>query len=94
MHIRISLGTKFQFKLISLIFLNKICLKRDFLVEKRKIALVRASLLLLINFSARCRQTQRYFNVSSSSHRDNNYKLLVTFQQVDVYLMNPSKLMN
>ena len=47
MHIRISLGTKFQFKLISLIFLNKICPKRDFLVEKRKIALVRACYLLI-----------------------------------------------
>ena len=94
MHIRISLDTKFQFKLISLILLNKISPKREFLVEKGKIALVHASLLLLINFSARGRQTQRYFNVSSSSHRDNNYKLLVTFQQVDVYLMKTSKLMN
>ena len=30
----------------------------------------------------------RYFVI------DNNYKLLITFQRADVYLMNQSKLMN
>ena len=35
----ISLGTKFQFRLTILIFLDEICLKRVFLVKKRKTGL-------------------------------------------------------
>ena len=45
LHIRISLGTKFQLKLIVLTFFSPNLFKREFPVENGKIALVRASMV-------------------------------------------------
>ena len=74
LHIRISLVTKFQLKLTILIFFTKFD-QREFPVENRKIALVRASMVVTYYiklFRMGDQQTQRYFNVSSpSSRRDN-----------------------
>ena len=46
LHIQISGGTKFQFKLTILIFFYQICSKKEFPVENGKIALVRASMIV------------------------------------------------
>ena len=62
MHIRISLSTKFQLKLTILFFFDQICPKSVFLVEDRKITLLRASFVITY-----------YINASSpSSRRDKN----------------------
>ena len=70
LHIRISLGTKFQLKLTILTFLIKFAQKGNFQSKT-----VRASMVVTyyIKLPHGGWQTQRYFNVSSpSSHRGNN----------------------
>ena len=81
LHIQISLGTKFQLILTILIFFLffffwiKLAQTRNFRSKTKKSHwCVRAwSLLTILNFSTRSRQTQWHFNVSSSSsRRDSN----------------------
>ena len=69
LHIRISLGTIFQLKLTFLMFWTKFAQKRYLQSETEKLHL-RVSpwlLLIILNFSARVSQTQRFFNASSPS---------------------------
>ena len=47
MHIQINLGTKFQLKLTILIFFDQIYPRREFLLENGKIALKRASTVVI-----------------------------------------------
>ena len=77
MHIRISLDTKFQPKLINLIFWTKYVKKGYFQSKTEKPHLcVRPRLLL----------TQRYFNVSSfSSRRDKHLKLPFSLSMIVIF---------
>ena len=74
-HIRINLGTEFQLKLTILILWTKFSQKGYFRSEMKKLNLcVRSwSLRAILNFSARGRQTQRYFDISSPSSRRDKY---------------------
>ena len=70
----INLGTRFQLKLLNLIFWAK-CAQKWYFRSETEISHLCGrpwSLLTILNFSARDRQTQRYFNISSSSSRRDN----------------------
>ena len=77
MHTRVKLSTKFQLKLTILIFwikfAQKVYLRSK--TEKFHFCVRSQSLLTIITFPRRGRQTQRHFNVPSPSSRiDNNMK--------------------
>ena len=73
LYIRISLGTKFQFKQTILIYWTKYAKKGYFRSETEKSQSCVCSFVLtyyiLLTFLHGGRQTQRYFNVSSPSIR-------------------------
>ena len=78
LYVRIRLRTKFQLKLAILIFRPNLPNKGISGRKRKNHMCVRPwSLLTILNFSARDRQTQRYFNVSSPSSRRDNYRIIV-----------------
>ena len=83
MGIRISQSTTFQLKLTIFDLLDQICQRaftKEYLRSQTEKSHFCMSLVNTLKFSAGCRQTQQYFNVSfTSSHRSNKNLILSSY---------------